>query len=109
MMNELPTLPNQAFSAEQKEYLQGFFAAAACRPFAGHLSDGRLTSDPASGVPNAAAETVFGTPVEDLCEQEHWKRERNGLDVWDTLVEHARADKLPDKKDDFYFRFHGLF
>ncbi|MBE2203838.1 MAG: NirA family protein [Chthoniobacterales bacterium] len=108
-MNDLAILENQPFSTEQKEYLQGFFAATACRPFAGHLPDGRLTSDPGSGLPNAAAETVFGTPLEDLCEQEVWKRERNGLDVWDTLVEHATANKLPDKKNSFYFRFHGLF
>lgn len=108
-MNELSVLENQPFSAEQKEYLQGFFAATACRPFAGHLPDGRITSDPAAGVPNAAEETVFGTPIEDLCEQEIWKLEKNGLDVWDTMVEHANANKLPDKKNNFYFRFHGLF
>jgi ferredoxin-nitrite reductase len=108
-MNELSILENQPFSAEQKEYLQGFFAATSCRPFAGHLPDGRITSDPDSGVPNVAEETVFGTPIEDLCEQEIWKLEKNGLDVWDTMVEHANANKLPDKKNNFYFRFHGLF
>lgn len=108
-MNELSILENQPFSSEQKEYLQGFFAATSCRPFAGHLPDGRITSDPSSGVPNIAEESVFGTPIEDLCEQEIWKLEKNGLDVWDAMVEHANANKLPDKKNNFYFRFHGLF
>jgi len=110
-MTELSILPEDLpFTAEQKEYLQGFFAATACRPFAGHLPDGRITSDPASGVPNAAeAETVFGTPLEDLCEQEVWKYEQNGLDTWDTLVQHAVENKLPDKRNTFMFRYHGLF
>lgn len=108
-MNDLALLDNPPFTAEQKEYLQGFFAAVGCRPFAGHLPNGRITSDPDSGVPNAAEDGVFGTPREDLCEQEIWKLERNGLDIWDTLVEHATANKLPDKKNTFYFRYHGLF
>jgi ferredoxin-nitrite reductase len=104
------TTADTPFTAEQKEYLQGFFAAVACRPFAGHLANGLITSDPASGVPNAAEEkTVFGTPIEDLCEQEVWKHEQNGLDTWDTLVEHAAQNKLPDKRNTFMFRFHGLF
>jgi ferredoxin-nitrite reductase len=105
-------LDGQPFTAEQKEYLQGFFAGAAFRaPFVGRQADGLLTSDPASGLPNAAAEppTVFGTPIEDLCEQEVWKYEQNGLDTWDALVEHARDNKLPDKRHTFQFRNFGLF
>lgn len=103
------TVDDHPFTAEQKEYLQGFFAAAACRPFVGHFANGRITSDPASGLPNEAGEAVFGTRVEDLCEQELWKHEQNGLDIWDTLVAHAEANRLPDKKNTFLFRFHGLF
>jgi ferredoxin-nitrite reductase len=111
-MSAIPasTEENAPFTAEQKEYLQGFFAAVACRPFAGHLPGGLLTSDPASGVPNAAEPAnVFGTPLEDLCEQEVWKYEENGLDCWDKLIAHAEENKLPDKRDTFLFRYHGLF
>ena len=79
-------LTAQPFSAEQKEYLQGFFAGVSQRlPFAGHLPDGRITSAAVPGVANAAEapaeqeESVFGTPVSDLCEQELWKLEKNGL------------------------------
>ncbi len=103
MTSELP------FTSEQKEYLQGFFAATACRPFAGTLANGTITSDPESGVANVAEEAVFGTPLEDLCEQEVWKYEENGLDCWDKMVAHAKANKLPDKRNIFMFRFHGLF
>jgi ferredoxin-nitrite reductase len=56
-----------------------------------------------------AEKDVYGTPVEDLCEQEIWKLEQHGLDVWDKLVAHAEQDKFPDKPDTFRFRYHGLF
>lgn len=110
-MTPEPLVPDQPFSPEQKEYLQGFFAGMGQRmPFVGQLSNGLLTSDPDSGAANQAAEKrVFGTPVSDLCEQEVWKHELNGLDTWDRLTTHAEQGKFPDKKDTFYFRFHGLF
>jgi ferredoxin-nitrite reductase len=100
-------LPDYAFNLEQKEYLQGLFAGLASgglRTFVGHLPDGRITNVPAPGLENRAAEfepprqkTVYGTPVEDLCEQEIWKLEQHGLDTWDKLVAHAEQDKFPDK------------
>src|SRR5262249_273696 len=109
-------IADQPFNQEQKEYLQGFFAGVAFRqPFVGHLPDGRITSEAMPGLINSAAEqapgeeTVFGTPASDLCEQEVWKLEKNGLDTWDDLLAHAAQDKFPDKKFTYYFRFHGLF
>ncbi len=113
------SLPDMGFSREQKEYLQGYFAGLACSgiiPFAGHLHDGRITNIPVPGLVNDAAESagqaeeaVYGTPVSDLCDQEIWKLEQHGLDVWDKLIAHANEDKFPDKPDTFRFRYHGLF
>src|SRR5260221_13000700 len=109
---------SEAFTDEQKEYLQGFFAGLSARklnPFVGTLSDGRITATPAPGLENQAElepsteETVFGTPVSDLCEQEVWKLEQHGLDIWDKLLAHAEDNKFPDKADTFRFRNHGLF
>jgi ferredoxin-nitrite reductase len=118
-MSTEAVLPDYAFNLEQKEYLQGLFAGLASgglRTFVGHLPDGRMTNVPAPGLENRAAEleppaqkTVYGTPVEDLCEQEIWKLEQHGLDTWDKLVAHAEQDKFPDKPDAFRFRYHGLF
>ena len=98
-MNIEATLPDIGFSREQKEYLQGFFAGLACSgmvPFVGHLPDGRMTNIPAPGLVNSAAnpepsteKMVYGTPVSDLCEQELWKLEQHGLDIWDKLIAHA--------------------
>ena len=104
-----------SFTDEQKNYLQGFFAGAMQRqPFAGHTAAGTLTNDPASGVPNlagaeAAEPTFWGTPVSDLCAEEVWKYERNPLDLWDELLQHAAEDRAPDPENRYRFKSHGLF
>jgi ferredoxin-nitrite reductase len=113
------TNPDSGFTEVQKEYLQGYFAGLACRgliPFVGHTPDGRITNLPMPGIPNAALEpatpteeTVYGTPVSALSEQELWKLEQHGLDIWDKLIAHASEEKFPDKADTFRFRYHGLF
>jgi len=110
------TIDNPTFTEEQKQYLQGFFAGVQQRgliPFAGHLADGRITNDPSSGAKNLAVEQTeplyFGTPVSELCREEIWKYEQNGLDVWDKLLAHANEDRAPAPDDLFRFKFHGLF
>ena len=92
------------FTEEQKHYLQGFFAGVAQRgssPFVGHNFSGLITSDPASGAVNQAAElpeeTYFGTPVSDLCKEERWKLEENPLDIWDKLLAHANENRAPSQ------------
>ena len=105
--------PASSFTAEQKEYLKGFFDGLSQRglvPFAGHTPSGQITNDPASGSPNMAAEELyFNTPVSDLCREERWKFEENPLDIWDKLLAHANEDKAPAQDDLFRFKFHGLF
>jgi ferredoxin-nitrite reductase len=104
-----------AFSAEQKEYLQGFFAGVlqrGARPFVGATADGLLTDDPASGSANQAEpkeEKVHGTAISDLSREELWKYEENPLDIWDKLVAHAHENRTPAAEDVFRFKFHGLF
>ena len=108
-----------AFTAEQQQYLQGFFAGVAQRgaiPFVGHTASGQITNDPTSGLINQAAEpsdaqeaTYFGTAVSDLCKEERWKHEENALDIWDKLLAHANEDRAPSPDDLFRFKFHGLF
>ncbi|HVU18614.1 MAG TPA: NirA family protein [Candidatus Didemnitutus sp.] len=102
-----------AFTGEQREYLDGFIAALARRPFVGQTAGGQLTADPAGASANLAAapveETVFGTPLSELAKPERWKYEENPLDIWDKLLAHAEADKFPDEADTFRFKFFGLF
>jgi ferredoxin-nitrite reductase len=111
-----PEVNSAAFTAEQQQYLQGFFAGATQRgaiPFVGLTASGLITNDPASGVANKAGEaseaTYFGTPVSDLSREERWKYEENPLDIWDKLVAHANEDRVPVLDDLFRFKFHGLF
>ena len=55
------------------------------------------------------ADTVFGTPLEDLSKPERWKHEENPLDIWEKLVAHAEKESFPDEADTFRFKYHGLF
>ncbi|MDQ8187154.1 NirA family protein [Pelagicoccus sp. SDUM812002] len=101
---------NQTFSLEQKEYLAGFFAGAGQRgftPFLGKLSDGSYTSD--TGSAEAEVDTVYGTPVEDLCKEERFKFERDGLDSYEDLCRYAVENKLPEGADMFRIKYYGLF
>ena len=114
----MPTvsIDNSTFTETQQQYLQGFFAGLQQRslvPFAGHLADGRITNDPSTRATNLAAEQpeplYFGKPLSELCREEMWKYEQNGLDIWDKLLAHASEDRAPEPADIFRFKFHGLF
>lgn len=89
------------FTAEQKEYLKGFFSGIKESGY----DSGQST---ASSAP-VEEENVFGTPLEDLCKEETIKYEKNGLDCWLDMVAHAKEGKLPAGGDVFRFKFHGLF
>lgn len=114
---ELPTAPNSQgeFTAEQKEYLQGFLAGIAQpgqTPFVGVAADGRITAGPAGGGTNLAAPqeaTIFGTPLSEVTKQERWKHEENPLDSWDRILAHAEQNKFPNEEDTFRFRYFGMF
>ncbi|HEY1743016.1 MAG TPA: NirA family protein [Granulicella sp.] len=105
--------PNESFTLEQQQYLEGLFAGIKQRiPFVGHTASGLITAYPNSRVANAAEhllEMFHSTPVEDLCREELWKYEQNPLDIWDQLLAHANEDRAPGAKDLFRFKFHGLF
>jgi ferredoxin-nitrite reductase len=111
------TVPDAAFTPEQKEYLAGFMAAITQRqlyPYVGQVpGSDTLTADPAQGGPNLVAapaeESVFGTPLSEVTKQEQWKHELHGLDAWDRLLEHSDQNKFPDEANTFRFRYHGLF
>jgi len=97
--------PTGEFTREQKEYLAGFMAGVAQRslfPLVGTTPEGKLTAEPAE-------ETVYGTPLSELCKQERWKHEEDPLNIWEKLLVHADQDKLPDEADTFRFRYQGLF
>ena len=106
------TATSTAFRPEQKEYLQGFFAALAST---GHLTPQVERVDPnalsAASTPLLApgSSLYHGTPLDDLCQQEKWKHAEHPLDSWERLLAHASADKHPDAEHNFRFRWQGLF
>jgi ferredoxin-nitrite reductase len=114
-MEVLSATNSAEFTAEQKQYLLGFFEGALQRgaqPFVGQTAAGLITHDPASAASNqaeGAEETYFGTPVSDLCREELWKYEEDPLDIWDKLLAHADENRAPAADDLFRFKFHGLF
>lgn len=87
------------FSAEQKRYLEGFFAGVAAQG----VSFGDLAAAPA-----AVAETA-GVSWEDLTKEERIKRELNPLDATEELILKARWNAKPDAEDVFRFKWNGLF
>lgn len=101
--------PN-TFTDPQKEYLKGFFSAVEQRtdikPFLGKTAQGQFTNEPAQAVEE---ENIYGTPIEDLCKEEKIKYEKNGLDVWDTMVANGEANEFPALEDIFRYKFFGFF
>ncbi|MEW6304772.1 MAG: NirA family protein [Verrucomicrobiota bacterium] len=89
----------QKLNAEQKAYLEGLFA--------GLRERGLSFTDVA---PNPAAAPSAGQPdLSSLIAEERIKRELHPLDAYPLLLEHAAANKAPEKENIFRFKWHGLF
>ena len=94
----------ETFTDEQTTYLRAFVAGLNQGRSLCHLgqdAEGRFTHEP--------DQTVFGTPLDDLCKEERIKHERNGLDCYDTILANAAANEFPTDGDIFRYKFHGLF
>jgi ferredoxin-nitrite reductase len=86
----------QAFTREQKEYLEAFFAGIRAR--AKSFAD-------VEALPKRDAEIA----TEPLIFEERVKRELHPLDSYPLLLENASANKAPGKEETFRFKWHGLF
>lgn len=100
-------LNNSVFSTEQKTYLDGFVSGilqGRNLPFLGQDGERRFTDDP-----EEAVETVYGTPVDELCRQEVIKHTQHGLDCFPTMLMNAEKNVFPEEDDVFRYKYHGLF
>lgn len=88
------------FSAEQKRYLEGFFAGIA----AGGVSFGDLSAAPA-----ATAPVQEGPSLDDLTKEERIKRELHPFDAIEQLVLDARWNAKPEPESVFRYKWNGLF
>jgi ferredoxin-nitrite reductase len=86
---------------------------AASGVFVGQNEQGQITANPAGDSRNLAAippeDTVFGTPLGDLCKEERWKYDEDPLDAWDRLLRHSEENKAPDAENTYRFKTFGLF
>ena len=113
-------MSNEAFTAEQTNYLQGFLAGSGLSRSLRVLPIGKAGPEvaPASANGNAPAAPAdahrraqdrFIAEGRKLSNEENAKREKNPLDVWDDIRQHAREARFPKGLDVFRFKFHGLF
>jgi ferredoxin-nitrite reductase len=105
----------QPFTEEQKQYLQGFMSGVVQRgglPFAGQAPDGRITDESVAAERDLAdpgIDSLYGTPVDELCRQERIKLEHNPHEMWDTVLANAKAGRMPEGDDVFRYKAFGLF
>jgi ferredoxin-nitrite reductase len=93
----LPAINGEPLTAEQKQYLTGFFAGMEARGI--RFSD--IAPLPAGALP--------AQDPNELILEERIKRELHPLDAYPRLLEYAAADRAPEKEDLFRFKWHGLF
>ena len=86
----------QKLNGEQSAYLEGLFTGLRNRG----LSFVDVEPNPAAQPAKATADLIF---------EERVKRELHPLDAFDVLLEHAAANKAPDKEALFRFKWNGLF
>ncbi|MDX1952071.1 MAG: NirA family protein [Verrucomicrobiota bacterium] len=92
----LKEIEGEQLSVEQKSWLNGLVSGLADRGF--KFTDVEPSPQPAS------------TPdLDSLILEERVKRELHPLDAYHQLLEHAEANKAPDKETLFRFKWHGLF
>jgi ferredoxin-nitrite reductase len=90
------SIQGEKLTHEQSAYLDGFFSG---------LRERGLTFSNLAPNPVTAASTI---PT-DLIFEERVKRELHPLDSYPLLLEHAAANKAPDKENIYRFKWHGLF
>jgi ferredoxin-nitrite reductase len=88
----------EKLNREQRSYLDGLFSGLRNRGLA--FADVQ---------PNPAAKSVAASSPGDLIFEERVKRELHPLDSYPVLLEHAVANRAPDKESLFRFKWNGLF
>jgi ferredoxin-nitrite reductase len=92
----ISAINGEALSPDQTNYLTGFFAGVAAR--------GQRFSD-VEAMPRPEKEVE----LDDLIFEERVKRELHPLDAYPVLLDHAAANKAPEKEEIFRFKWNGLF
>lgn len=87
----------KGFTPEQQAYLSDVLAKLNLhRAFEG-------------GAQKEEPETLYGTPIEDLCKEELAKYQTHPLDLWDKIVQLNDRNQIAEGIDQFMFRHFGIF
>jgi ferredoxin-nitrite reductase len=116
----MSTTNTDGFTAEQQQYLQGFYAGCeALRGGAGLPTfAATLGVQPGSKADNcpaderdhhAAAQDKFLAEGKKLTAEEQAKRTKDPFQMWDEIRANAEAGKFPKGTDIFLYKYHGLF
>ena len=97
---------DQPFTEEQKAYLEGFTAGAGIKK---SLSLPVVAAPGGPASIHRQAQDRFVASGKKLVAEEEAKRAKNGLDLWDEVVAHAKDARFPKGTDVFLFKFQGLF
>jgi ferredoxin-nitrite reductase len=100
-------MTDQPFTDEQKAYLEGFTAGAGLK-----RAQSLPLLEPSPAGTEAMARKAQDRAVaagQKLSNEEQAKRAKNGLDLWDEVVAHAKDARFPKGTDVFLFKFQGLF
>jgi ferredoxin-nitrite reductase len=98
-------MTDEAFSAEQQEYLKGFMAGVEAKR--GPLSGASVAADPAD-LQRVAQDKVIAAGGK-LVPEEEAKRKKHPLDRFSEISALAAEDKFPKGTDVFLTKYHGLF
>jgi len=91
----------EGFTRERQEYLAGVIMRLDLHKAFGGSAQ--------SASPDPKPETVYGTPIEDLCKEEVRKHAQHPLDIWCQLEEWTAADQMAEGLDQFMLRHLGFF
>jgi ferredoxin-nitrite reductase len=96
-----------AFSAGQKEYLDGFLRALS--PPAAPAAAAAPEVHAADAAPGKRAQLAWLAAGKRLSKEEKIKFDADPLDAWNRIEELSAQDRLPEGEDLFRFKFHGLW
>ena len=97
------------FTADQKQYLEGFATGLALAKATKAKSAPGASEPQGPDAPHVAAQNRVIEGGGKLADQEKWKREEHPFDAYGRLKDQAARNEFPKPADNFRWRYYGLF
>ncbi|MDB5048981.1 MAG: sir 1 [Fibrobacteres bacterium] len=107
--------PGEAFTLEQKEYLDGFLralsapSATADSPGPAPAKAGSQATDASQLPPGKQAQLAWLAAGKRLSKEEKIKFDADPLDAWPRIADLSTQDRLPEGDDLYRFKTHGIW